>query len=101
MCIHPCILRAHKRTRIYLHRIHPCSYALAHPQMHANARAHTHTHRGARWRPTECGTLDLNHTLARHCFPVDGSQHHVCCTDIPLPDETVSESENDRENARE
>jgi hypothetical protein len=40
------------------------------------------------WCPTACGTLNLSHALAGHCFPVDGSQHHVCCTDIPLPDET-------------
>ena len=39
------------------------------------------------WLPTSCGTLNLTHPLARHCFPVDGSHHHVCCTNIALADE--------------
>lgn len=44
------------------------------------------------WVPTHCGTLNLTHKLTRHCFPADGSHHHVCCTDIPLDEEIDDDS---------
>jgi len=44
------------------------------------------------WMPTHCGTLNLSHPLTRHCFPPDGSHHHVCCTNIPLDDEIEDET---------
>lgn len=33
----------------------------------------------------ECGTLDLDNVLTRHCFPEGGGQHSTCCIDIDLP----------------
>ena len=44
------------------------------------------------WVPTNCGTLNLTHPLTRHCFPADGSHHHVCCIDIPLDEEIDDDS---------
>ena len=33
----------------------------------------------------ECGTLDLDSSLTRHCFPEGGGEHSTCCVDINLP----------------
>jgi hypothetical protein len=33
----------------------------------------------------ECGTLDLDSSLTRHCFPEGGGDHSTCCVDINLP----------------
>uniref|UniRef100_A0A7S4PFF9 WW domain-containing protein n=1 Tax=Guillardia theta TaxID=55529 RepID=A0A7S4PFF9_GUITH len=37
------------------------------------------------WTPTPCGTLNLSSPYTQHCFPPDGSSHHVCCVSIQLP----------------
>lgn len=37
------------------------------------------------WCPTECGTLNLSHPDAAHCFPSDGSKFTICCENIKLP----------------
>ena len=33
----------------------------------------------------QCGDMDMDSPLTKHCFPPDGRSHGVCCTDIRLP----------------
>lgn len=33
-----------------------------------------------------CGTMNLSHPATKGCFPPDGSNFHICCVGIQLPE---------------
>jgi len=37
-----------------------------------------------------CGTLNLEHPSAKHCFPPGVQRHHVCCVDIRLSNNSTA-----------